>query len=229
MTHLSIDRPGVREQQLLRKMNNPLFSGVHSTVGKDDLAQARLEDGLEKDRFLAAFQGLIQKAVELQPNTPSETVLEIKEELDHSYQQACALPGDMTPIKHSIRRLVDLIMQAIRAGAGNDAHAQQQLTEEDMARKAHYELQEIPLVAALMHPDAPIAADELIPSLLSEAEDTLAAALTLFDAQQIAALCHDAGAFLAQHDPEHRLTDAWARLQLIEDHYRRLQPLTAPN
>lgn len=210
-------------------MNNPLFGEVRSKVGKDDLAQARLEDGLEKDRFLTAFQALVQQAVDLQPDTPSETVLELKAGLDHSYQQACALPGDMTPIKESIIRLVDLIMQAIRAGAGNDAHVQQQLIEEDIARKAHYELQEIPLVAALMHPDSPVAADELIPSLLSEAEQSLAATLALFDEQQMAALCHDAGVFLAQHDPERRLADAWARLQVIEDHYRRLQPSEPPN
>jgi hypothetical protein len=229
MNHVPKDRPGVREQQLLRKMDNPLFGAVRSKVGKDDLAQARLEDGVEKDRFLTAFQALVQQAVDLQPDTPSETILEIKAELDRSYQQACALPGDMTPIKESIIRLVDLIMQAIRAGAGNDAHVQQQLIEEDIARKAHYELQEIPLVAALMHPDSPVAADELIASLLSEAEQSLAATLTLFDEQQIAALCHDAGVFLAQHDPERRLTDAWARLQLIEDHYRRLQPSAPPN
>ncbi len=229
MKHVPKDRPGVREQQLLRKMNNPLFGEVRSRIGKDDLAQARLQDGLEKDRFLTTFQALVQRAVDLQPNTPSETILEIKAELDHSYQQACALPGDMTPIKESIIRLVDLIMQAIRAGAGNDAHVQQQLTEEDVARKAHYELQEIPLVAALMHPDSPVAADELIPSLLSEAEQSLAATLTLFDEQQMAALCHDAGVFLAQHDPEHRLTDAWARLELIENHYRQLEPSVPPN
>jgi hypothetical protein len=229
MNHVPKDRPGVREQQLLRKMNNPLFGEVRSKVGKDDLAQARLEDGLEKDRFLTAFQTLVQQAVDLQPDTPSETVLELKAELDHSYQQACALPGDMTPIKESIIRLVDLIMQAIRAGAGNDAHVQQQLIEEDIARKAHYELQEIPLVAALMHPDSPVAADELIPSLLSEAEQSLAATLALFDEQQMAALCHDAGVFLAQHDPERRLADPWARLQLIEHHYRRLQPSKPPN
>jgi hypothetical protein len=229
MNHVPKHRPGVREQQLLRKMNNPLFGELGSKVGKDDLAQARLEDGLEKDRFLAAFQALVQRTVDLQPNTPSETVLEIKAELDHSYQQACALPGDMTPIKESIIRLVGLIMQAIRAGAGNDAHVQQQLIEEDIARKAHYELQEIPLVAALMHPDSPVAADELIPALLSEGEQSLAAALTLFDEQQMAALCHDAGVFLAQHDPERRLADAWARLQLIENHYRHLEPSVPPS
>jgi len=229
MKHVPKDRPGVRERHLLRKLNNPLFGKAGSRVGKDDLAQARIEDGLEKDRFLAAFQALVQRAVDLQPNTPSETVLEMKAELDRSYQQACALPGDMTPIKQSITRLVDLIMQAIHAGAGNDAHVQQQLVEEDIARKAHYELQEIALVAALMHPDSPVAGDELIPSLLSEAEQTLAATLTLFDEQQMAALCHEAGGFLARRDPERRLPDAWARLQLIEAHYRQLQPSVPPN
>lgn len=229
MKSVSNQRPGIREQHLLRKMNNPLFGEAHNTVGKDDLTQARLQDGMDRDQFLAIFQALIQKAVDLQPNAPSETILEIKQELDRSYQQACALPGDMTPVKQSITRLVDIIMQAVRAGAGNDAHAQQQLTEEDMARKAHYKLQEIPLVAALMHPDSPLAADELIPSLLSEAEDSLSSTLTLFDEQQIAAICHDASAFLAQQDPGRDLTTAWARLRLIENHYRQLQPSTSPN
>ena len=48
MNHVPKDRPGVREQQLLRKMNNPLFGEVRSKVGKDDLAQARLEDGVAR-------------------------------------------------------------------------------------------------------------------------------------------------------------------------------------
>jgi hypothetical protein len=229
MKHVSKSRPGVREQHLLRKMDNPLFGEVRNRVGKDDLAQARLEDGIERDRFLLAFQSLIQRAVDLPANAPSEAVLELKEELDRSYQQACALPGDMTSIKQSITRLIDITMQAIRAGAGSDAHAQQQLIEEDIARRAHFELQEIPLVAALMHPDSPVGGDELIPALLSETPDSLAAALTLFDDQQLATVCHDAGALLAQLDPERRLADAWARLQLIEDHYRQLQPATPAN
>ena len=63
-------------------MNNPLFGEVRSKVGKDDLAQARLQDGVEKDRFITAFQALVQRAVDLQPDAPSETVLEIKAELD---------------------------------------------------------------------------------------------------------------------------------------------------
>ena len=210
-------------------MNNPLFGEARNQVGKDDLAQARLEDGMEKDRFMLMFQELLHKAVDLPPNAPSETVLEIKEQLDRSYQQACALPGDMSSVKQAIVRLTGVIMRAIREGAGNDPHALQQLIEEDVARKAHFELQEIPLVAALMHPDSPVADDELIPTLLSGDADALTAALNLFDEQQLASLCHDAGAFLRRHDPQRRLENAWARLHLMEDHYRQLQPSTPPN
>lgn len=210
-------------------MNNPLFGAARNQVGKDDLAQARLEDGMEKDRFMLGFQELLNRAVALPPNAPSETVLEIKEQLDRSYQEACTLPGDMSSVKQAIVRLADVIMRAIRDGAGSDPHAHQQLIEEDIARKAHFELQEIPLVAALMHPDSPVTADELIPTLLSEDAQSLAAALNLFDEQQLARLCHDAAAYLAQQDPQRRLEPAWERLQLMQDHYRHLQPSTPPN
>jgi hypothetical protein len=223
------ERPGIREQHLLRKMDNPLFDEAQRQVGKDDLAQARLEDGVAKDRFVSDFQALVQRAVDLEPDAPSETVLELKEALDRSYQEACALPGDMETVKQSIRRLVGIIMQAVRAAAGDDSRAQQELMEEDAARQAHYELQELPLVAALMHPDSPIAAHELIPSLLSEAGPSLSRTLTLFDEQQLARIFHDAAAFLAQRDPTHNLPEAWQRLEVIEHCYRRLQPATPPN
>ena len=224
MNQTSADRPGIREQHLLRKQDNPLFDEIQRHVGKDDLAQARLEDGIERDRFINDFQSLVKKAVELEPNTPSETILQIKEELDRSYQQACALPGDQSEIKHAIIKLVTIIMQAIRKGVGNDAFARQQLQEEEMAREAHFALQELPLVAALTHPDSPIGETELVPSLLSEPVESLIPALALFDAPQIAAIYHDAAALLRQRDPQRRLNDAWQRFQGIEDHYRRLQP-----
>jgi hypothetical protein len=226
MKTLASEKPGIREQYLLSKMDNPLFGASHPSVGKDDLAQARLLDGMDRDRYLETFQTLVQRAADLEPNTPSETILELKEQLDRSYQQACALPGNMDSVKQAIIRLVDVIMQAVRDGAGNDLQAQQQLVEEELARKAHYQLQEIPLVAALMHPDSPVAADELIPALLGVKEDHLSAVVTLFDERQLASICHDAAAFLAQLDPEHSFADAWDRLRLIEAHYRQRQPST---
>jgi len=220
--------PGIRERHLLRRKHNPLFDEKQSAVSNEDLARARLDDGLEMDRFMNDFQLLVQKAVDLKPNTPSETILEIKQELDRSYQQICALPGDQEHIKSAIKKLLVHIMQAIRAGAGNDAYAKQQLDDEETARKLHFELQELPLVAALTHPHSPIAEDELIPSLLSEPAETLMPSLQLFDKNQIAAILSGAEALLKQRDPQRALADAWRGLELIETCYHDMQPDSAP-
>jgi hypothetical protein len=222
-------KPGVRERHLLRKKRNPLFDEKQSDVSNDDLARARLDDGVEMDRFMNDFQLLVHKAVDLKPNTPSETILEIKQELDRSYQQACALPGDQEHIKSAIKKLLMHIMQAIRAGAGNDAYAKQQLDDEETARKLHFELQELPLVSALTHPHSPIAEDELIPSLLSEPAETLTRTLQLFDKNQISSILSGAEVILAQRDPQRVLADAWHGLKLIEACYHDMQPDSATN
>ena len=221
--------PGIRERHLLRRKHNPLFDEKQSVVSNEDLARARLDDGVEMDRFMNDFQLLVQKAVDLKPNTPSETILEIKQELDRSYQQACALPGDQEHIKGAIEKLLRHIMQAIRAGAGNDAYAKQQLDEEETARKLHFELQELPLVAALTHPHSPIAEEELIPSLLSEPAETLMPTLQLFDENQLASILIDAETLLQQRDPQRALADAWRGLELIEACYHDMQPDPATN
>jgi len=105
----------------------------------------------------------------------------------------------------------------------DDALAKKELEDEETARRAHFSLQELPLVSALTHPQSPISEDELIPSLLSEPEKTLAPSLTIFDADQLTILCDDARAFLSQHDPDRTLPDAWRRLELMEDIYRQVQ------
>jgi len=229
MTPQTENRPGVRERHLLRKRNNPLFSVTEREVSNEALAEARLADGLEMDRFLQEFQTLVKRAVELDPNTPSETILEIKEQLDHSYQRVCALPGDQSAIKQAIRQLIEVIMKAVRSGIGNDAYAERQLEEEVIAREAHFELQELSLVAALTHADSPVSEEEFVPSLLSEVDEKLERCLLLFDEGQLAAISNDAEVFLEKTDPDKQLVDAWRRLALIQDYYRRLLPDTAAN
>ncbi len=223
------ERPGIREQHLLRRSNNPLFDAERREVRSEDFATARLDDGQELDRFMQEFQSLVQRAVDLKPNAPSETVLEIKAALDKSYQQVCALPGDQSQVKQAITRLVDAVMQAVRNGIGNDALARQELDDEETARRTHFSLQELPLVTALTHPDPPIGEDELLPSLLSEPDETLAPSLTIFDREQLEVICEDARAFLAQQDPDRTIEDAWRRLELMESIYRQSQQPTHGN
>lgn len=229
MTTQTENRPGVRERHLLRKRHNPLFSETARNVSNEALAEARMADGVETDQFLHEFQELVKRAVELEPNTPSETILEIKEQLDHSYQRVCALPGDQSAIKNAIRQLIDVIMKAVRSGIGNDAYAQRQLEEEIIAREAHFELQELSLVAALTHADSLVTKEEFVPSLLSEVDENLERCLLLFDEAQLAAICNDAENYLAEVDPHKQLVDAWRRMTLIQDYYRRLLPETAAN
>ena len=221
------EHTGIREQHLLRKKDNPLFDESERDVSNEVLARARMEDGVEMDAFMADFQSLVERAVALEPNTPSETILEIKERLDHSYQQCCALPGDQTAVKTAIRKLIETIMRAVENGIGNDAYARQQLEEEALARELHFKLQELPLVAALTAANSPIAENELIPSLLSEPAETLALTLQLFDDTQMAAIFNDASTFISNTDPEQKLPGVWQRLQLIERTWRNMPAATA--
>ncbi len=223
------EHTGIREQHLLRKKDNPLFGKSERDVSNEVLAGARMEDGIEMDAFMSDFQALVQRSVELEPNTPSETILEIKEQLDHSYQQCCALPGDQSVVKRAIRKLIETIMRAVEAGIGNDAYARQKLEEEVLARELHFKLQELPLVAALTAADSPITENELVPSLLSEPVNTLASTLQLFDEIQMAAIFNEAGTFLERRDPERKIMDAWQRLQVIKQTWQNMPAGTIAN
>jgi hypothetical protein len=228
MESTSPHKPGIRERHLLRKQDNPLFDS-EKPVTSQQLAEARLSDDLERDSFVENFTALVRRAADLKSNTPSETVLEIKEELDRSYQQACALPGDQEKFKDAIRRLVKVIMDSVWQGVADDQYAQQQLRDEQFARDMHFQLQEVPLVSALTHPNSPITEEELIPSVLSEPLSDLAMALQVFDENQIEVLYSDASAFLESKDPEHKLPDAWERLAFIGSYLRKLRPSVAAN
>ena len=223
------EHTGIREQHLLRKKDNPLFEASERDVSNEVLAKARMEDGVEMDAFMSEFQTLVQRAAALEANTPSETILEIKEQLDRSYQQCCALPGDQAAVKAAIRKLIETIMRAVESGIGNDAYAQRKLEEEVLARELHFKLQELPLVAALTAENSPIAEKELVPSLLSEPAETLALTLQLFDESQLAAIFNEASTFMENKDPERKLMDAWLRLQLIERTWQAMPAGTTAN
>lgn len=220
---MKLDRkPGMRELHLLRKKDNPLFSKDGARISNDQIYKARLEDDVDARDFMENFRKLVQEAVDLKPNTPSDTILDLKERLDQAYQHACALPGDTAEAKNAIRKLLDLIMKSVREGAGSDQVALQKLRDEDAARKAHFELQEIGLVAALTHDQSPVAEDELIPSLLSETEDILQITLALFDPDQLALILRDAEKFLNELDSKHHYTEAWSRLDVIRQQLERM-------
>ncbi len=209
--------PGPRERQLRRRYQNPLFPSVAQEINQTRVDEARNADEKELNHFLRYFRDLVQEAVDLRPETETEVILDIKERLDKCYAHCCALPGEQSEIQAAINKLIEVIMKAVRQGAANDPLALDKLAEEEQARQMHHELHQFTLVADLMLPDSPISKEELAPTLLSESESELNAALQLFDQAQLAQIYSDAKTCLEQLPPDiSTQTEVTEKIKLIE-------------
>ncbi len=206
---------GAHERHLVRRRGNPLFAVASDEA---DLAAARERDAAEAAAFNRRFQQLLQRAAALRPNEESEVLLQLKGELDEAYTYCRSLAGDRTPLLRGLERLTAVIMEAVRRGAAGDAQALAELEAEATARESHYQLLAQPLVADLMRRDSPVAADELVPTLLSAGAAELDAALWLFDDDQLAALCRSGRALLAAQDAASVSAAAWANLERMQRH-----------
>lgn len=182
-----LERPGCRERHLKRRCNNPLF-GERAHVSTDELQQARQADDGERVEFYQTFQQVLEEISKLAGNVDSAVILELKQRVDRQYEQCCGLAGDNEQARQGLERLQQMIMQAIAQGAGDDPVAQKELADEAAARQLHSQLLQQVIVDDLLRPDTPLAAEDLLPSLLSEAPEGLAAALQMFDAEQLAHL-----------------------------------------
>jgi len=180
------DKPGRRERHLRRRQSNALFAWPPIEVGLETLLAAQKADQEELESFRNAFRAQVQKAVDLQPNAGSDSLLALKEELEKLYEQACGLQEAHEQEKQALSRLIGLIMTAVRAAAGDDPLAHRELEDAEQARTIHFRLLEHPLVVDILYPESPIAEDELVPVLLGAEEKELKAALELFDADQLA-------------------------------------------
>jgi hypothetical protein len=212
-------RPGAHERQLIRCADNALFPPDRRQVIQIEVNRAQRLDAEDGAAFQDSFRTLVQRAIDLPPQEDSEVILKLKEDLDRAYEQCCGLAGDTTEIKAALRRLLDIVMRAVWRGAGDDAEAQINLREEEMARNTHFQLLEYPLIADLIRPYSPIGAGELAPTLLSESESAVAAALELFDADQLTLLCQDARGCVAALPADTPVPEAArARLDQMERH-----------
>ena len=194
-------KPGRRERHLRRRHENPLFAWPPEEVAPETLLEAQRLDHEEMESFRSSFRALVQRAVDLPPDAGSDTVLGLKEELERDYEQACGLPEGHRWERESIAKLIGVIMKVIRRSAGPDPLARQELDDEEAARAIHFRLLEQPLVADILHPETPIAPEELVPSLLSAEPEEVEAALDLFDQHQLAVLSAQAGELLARLEP----------------------------
>ena len=218
--------PGRHERHYCRKLNNPLFEEAASNSSDEDLLEAQRLDNDELVNYLTELRALVQRAIVLNPNEESQVILDLKSDLDESYEKACTLADDQRSNKEAISQLLEVVMKTVRSAAGNDTLAQQQLEDEVLARATHFRLLEHPIVADMLDPDTRIQPQELVPALLSESEQGLAAALEIFDAAQLQQTIADARQLLGSMDPVP--DDAQARFQQIEDCLADLTPSPSP-
>jgi len=219
--------PGRHERHYRRRLGNPLFPNTPLQPEDERLLEMQRLDHEELLGFLDELRATVQRAVELRPNEGSEVILEIKERLDRLYETSAGLAEDHTNNQAAIARLLEVIMRNVERGAAGDPQALDELAQERAARQAHFALLASPLVADLLHPHSTIGAGELVPSLLSANEDDLAAALQLFDLDQLSQLYADARDCLgAIAGPP---SQAGARLEQMADQLRRLGRQTPIN
>lgn len=219
------DHPGRRERQIKRRHKNPLFAWPPWQAEPEDLLAAQRADHAELEAFRTSFQQLIQRAVDLPEDTGSDLVLALKDQLERHYEQACALAEDQSQHKAAIRKLLEVIMGVIRRHSAQDPIARQELSDETQARAMHFRLLENPLVADLLDPDSPISTHELLPALLSSPTEEVAAAVELFDVEQLALLVDQGETLLTQlHGHGLSATSAQQRLGLIRERLAQYEP-----
>jgi len=177
-------QPGMRERQLQRRHGNPLF-GKPVVVTGAQLGKAQREDTAEREQFYLDFQKTLEGIAAFSGNVDSEKVLAVKQNVDAQYEQCSGLCGDNAKALEGLVRLQEMMMQAIRAGAGDDPTAQAELEQEAVARHTHQQLLRFPIVGDLLRPDSAIGETELLPTLLSESLPAVEAAANLFTAPQL--------------------------------------------
>lgn len=214
--------PGAHERQLLRYSGNPLFPDDKRQVLQVEIDQAQRHDIEEALAFQEQFRTLVQRAIDLSPQEDSEIILKLKEDLDQAYERCCGLAGDIHELKAALKKLLEIVMQAVWRGAADDAAAHSNLREEEVARATHFQLLEQPLIADLIRPDSSIGSNELVPILLNASESTVTAALGLFDSDQLTLLCQDARKLLQSLDKSVPTDTAYKRLAQLEQHLKTL-------
>jgi hypothetical protein len=191
--------PGRHERHFRRRLH-PLFPRpVAADFTDDDLLEVQRLDHEELLAYLTSLRGLVQRAAELKPSEESQVVLDLKADLEKHYEEACSLADAQGNNKEAIRHLIEVIMNTIRRSAAGDPLAEQELAQEEAARRLHFQLLETPLVADLLHPETLIQPDELPAVLLTDPLEQVETALELFDETQLASLVESAEALVEKN------------------------------
>lgn len=219
MILLFSEKPGCREAHLERRYKNPLFPKQAQRVTQADINLARQADEAEAHNFHEEIRAILNQVSNLPAHVETEVILTIKEKLEQLYEICAGLPGELSRERDGLIQLNKLITNRIVDGAQNDPYALWQLQQEETAKNLHWNLLRKPLVAHLLRPDSPINADELVPTLLSEDEDSIRAVMATLDKDQCNLIKNQARQWLEQLKSAQVAIPAitWLRLQVLED------------
>lgn len=220
MTVSFSSHPGCWERQLQRRCRNPLFPEERRHVLPADVDAARARDHDEIQTFRRDLLALLHAAAHLPTNVDNERLLALKERIDRLYLQGMSFGVDIDSEKSGLRRLQDVVVASIRAATAADPLAQAELEKEQAAHALHTTLLEYPVVAQLLRSESPIADDELVPTLLSESEPALRAALQLFDGTQLENMRLQARRLLDSLDTGAQPPALRARLAILDEQAR---------
>ncbi|EIJ44069.1 hypothetical protein BegalDRAFT_3248 [Beggiatoa alba B18LD] len=184
-------RPGCWERYLQRQYQNPLFAEIRDReVTQAEVERAQKRDESERQKFTSQFQKLLEEVATLQAQVEADVVLHLRTKIDSLYEHCAGLGGkDYSMEKNALVKLGELIVESIRASGLHDSKTLKELEKEMVARQLHFNLLEYPLIAHLLHPESPINEASIVPTLLSEENKALRAAMTLFGAEQQKILC----------------------------------------
>ena len=209
-------KPGMWERQLQRKYENPRLFPAGPDIVQEMVDAAHQRDAREHQGLREDFKQLCAEMAALQGAVESEKILQFKERIDKLYIE-CMAQGDRAAEKSALRKLHDVVVATLVQAAASDPLARDEIAQEQAAHQLHQELLEYPLVAQLLRADSPIAAGELVATLLVETGTSFPGVLSLFDAQQLQELCAEArGLLAAAAAPGVDLTSAQARLEVME-------------
>ncbi|WP_353570847.1 hypothetical protein [Candidatus Albibeggiatoa sp. nov. BB20] len=211
------EHPGCWERHLQRQYKNPLFAHLEYDISQMDVEDAQRRDEKERQIFQTDFQHLLEEVANLQSQVEAEIVLKLKDRIDALYEQCAGLGGDFSQAKKGLRNLNELIMQAILSSGVESDDLLERLDHEKAARQMHFSLLEYPFIAHLLHPNSPIGETDIVPSLLTEGDASLRAAMSLFETKQQKILCEEGRNLLTRlKELGYDLPTAWMRLASME-------------
>ncbi len=210
--------PGCWERHLQRQYKNPLFLFCAIPLTQDAIQVARSLDREEERAFEADFNQLLQEVTDLGNQEKISIALQIQERIRILYIRCAGLGGQHPIEKEGLLHLNQIILETIRKSAISDTYLIEQLNKQEFIQGVQRQHLEHSLVADLLHPNSPILQEQhLIPTLLSEKEPALRAALTLLQPQQQKIICQEARTLLRELVNEgYELPHVWRRLEVIE-------------